>query len=250
MVSFESALQSENVIVMIWTAVVVGGVHTALGPDHYVPFVMMARALKWSRARTLAVTVLCGVGHVTSAVIIGAALVTAGMAVREWEGSRWADFQAWSGTVSAWLLMGLGAAIFVHGMVRARRGVTHSHQHVHEHGGHHAHPHAHQEDHLHPHQTEGGIRLTPWVLFTIFVLGPCEPLIPLLLAAWATAGAAGAVCVVGAFSVTTVLAMVALTAALLAGVNRIPLGKVERYSLAIAGMSLVLCGAAILCLDL
>ena len=46
------------------TGATVGILHTALGPDHYLPFALMARAGRWSRAKTLWVTLACGLGHV------------------------------------------------------------------------------------------------------------------------------------------------------------------------------------------
>ncbi|NIR37211.1 MAG: hypothetical protein GWN73_15615, partial [Actinobacteria bacterium] len=60
--------------VAVWSllaaAVGVAVTHTALGPDHYLPFVMLARARKWSWARTLTVTGICGLGHVASSVLL------------------------------------------------------------------------------------------------------------------------------------------------------------------------------------
>ncbi len=44
----------------------------------------------------------------------------------------------------------------------------------------HAHEHTHDGEHAHVHESESS-SITPWVLFVIFVLGPCEPLIPLLM---------------------------------------------------------------------
>ena len=45
--------------------------HTILGPDHYLPFIVMARARSWSMARTLLVTAVCGLGHVASSILLG-----------------------------------------------------------------------------------------------------------------------------------------------------------------------------------
>ena len=47
--------------------------HTVLGPDHYLPFLMLAHARRWSRAKTVAVTLACGVGHVGSSIVLGLA---------------------------------------------------------------------------------------------------------------------------------------------------------------------------------
>jgi len=250
MTSLSDALGSSDLLFMVWTAAALGAFHTVLGPDHYVPFVMMARAEKWSRLKTAVVTFLCGVGHVGGSIAIGAALVAAGAAVSGWESTSWAAFHEWRGPVAAWLLVGVGAAFFVYGMIRARRGVPHTHAHAHGSGGAHEHEHAHRDAHLHPHAEGRRRRLTPWVLFTIFIFGPCESLIPLMLAAWAVGGLGGTACVAAAFSVTTILSMMIIVAALLAGINRVPLGRLDRYSMAVAGLSLVLCGGAILFLGL
>ncbi|MBU1984854.1 hypothetical protein KJ815_10640, partial [bacterium] len=56
---------------LLGTAATLGFVHTLLGPDHYVPFIAMARARRWSQRRTMLITALCGIGHVSSSVIIG-----------------------------------------------------------------------------------------------------------------------------------------------------------------------------------
>ena len=66
-----------------------------------------------------------------------------------------------------------------------------------------------------------------------------------MLAGWATQGLIGAALIAAAFSLATVVTIVASVGVLLLGVNRIPLGRLERYSLAMAGSALVLCGVAI-----
>jgi ABC-type nickel/cobalt efflux system permease component RcnA len=246
MVDLQGALASGNIMLMAWVAAALGCIHTVLGPDHYVPFVMMAKAEKWSRTMTAVVTFLCGLGHVGSSVAIGAGLAAAGTAVAAWSGSRWEALQEWRGSLSAWLLIGAGAAFFVWGIVRAKRNRPHTHAHVHEDGTVHAHSHAHRDDHMHPHAIKDKDRsITPWVLFTIFIFGPCESLVPLMLAAWAAGGLGATVLVAAAFSITTVATIMAVVGVLLLGVSRIPLGKLDRYSLAAAGVALVLCGVAI-----
>ena len=60
-----------DVSILVATAFSIGFLHTLLGPDHYVPFVAMARCNRWSAAKTLVITSLCGIGHVLGSVIIG-----------------------------------------------------------------------------------------------------------------------------------------------------------------------------------
>lgn len=238
------ALESGSLIVLVWTAAALGFLHTILGPDHYVPFVAMAKAQAWSRLRTAVVTSLCGLGHVGSSVVIGGVLVAAGMAFTEWDGSGWAAMHESRGSIAAWLLMGVGAAVLLWGGFRILRGRTHTHAHPHEDGTVHTHPHGHAGEHMHVHDSRAR-RLTPWVLFAIFVFGPCESLIPLMLAGWAAGGLGGTVLVALTFSAATVLTILGTVAVLMAGISRIPLGHLERWSTAVAGVSLILCGAAI-----
>jgi nickel/cobalt transporter (NicO) family protein len=249
MVDLNGALSSGNIVLMVWVAAALGVIHTVLGPDHYVPFVMMAKAEHWSPWKTALITFLCGLGHVGSSIAIGAGLAAGGTAVSSWGDSRWSAFQDWRGDLAAWLLIGAGAAFFVWGMIRAKRNKPHTHVHLHEDGAYHEHSHAHRDEHMHVHAVgEQHHSLTPWVLFTIFIFGPCESLVPLMLAAWSAPGGGGlsaVVLVAGAFSLATVATIMGVVGVLLMGVSRIPIGKFDRYSLAAAGVALALCGVAI-----
>jgi ABC-type nickel/cobalt efflux system permease component RcnA len=244
MADLDAALASGSLPLLLGTAVGLGFLHSVMGPDHYVPFVMMARAQDWSRSKTMMVTFLCGVGHVGSSAVIGAGLAVAGMALAGWQESRWAAWHESRGSLAAWILMGVGAAFMVWGTVRAARCRRHSHVHAHEDGTIHAHEHNHRGAHMHVHESR--VRsVTPWVLFAVFVLGPCESLIPLMLAAWAAAGLGGAVLVVTGFSVATILTIMGAVGLLLLGISRVPFGTLDRWATPVAGLSLVLCGAAI-----
>ena len=245
MAHLDGALASGSLPLLIGTAVALGVVHTVLGPDHYLPFVMLARAQKWSRLKTMIVTLLCGVGHVGSSAVIGVVLALVGTAAAGWSTSRWASWHDARGSVSAWLLIGLGAAFVIWGIVRAGRTHRHSHLHAHEDGTIHVHDHDHAGAHMHVHDSRVA-SVTPWVLFVIFVFGPCESLIPLMLAAWAIEGIGGTALVVVGFSLATVITILGAVGVLLLGISRVPFGALDRWSTALAGCSLLLCGAAIL----
>lgn len=246
MIDLETALSSGQLPILIWTAVALGVLHTLLGPDHYVPFAMLATAQQWSHRRTMTITLLCAVGHVVSSTVIGAALIFAGIALSAWPESRWAHWHEMRGEVATWLLMGVGVAFIAWGTKQALRGRAHSHRHIHSDGTVHDHEHDHHGRHVHVHARENRVRrITPWVLSGIFVFGPCESLIPLMLASWAACGLGGTILVAGSFCMATILAVVASVFALLVGISRLPLGALDKWSTCIAGLSLVLCGAAI-----
>jgi hypothetical protein len=56
---------------LVITAASLGFFHTLLGPDHYLPFIMMSWARGWSGLKTGLITFLCGLGHICSSVVLG-----------------------------------------------------------------------------------------------------------------------------------------------------------------------------------
>ncbi len=215
--------------------------HTILGPDHYLPFIVLARARSWSMTRTLVVTAACGLGHVASSILLGGIGVAFGVAVARIEG-----VEGGRGDLAAWALVAFGLAYAVWGLrkaLRRKRGIeTHHH-----HGDVHLHSHG---DTAHDHSRGMGSNLTFWALLLIFVLGPCEPLIPLFVlpASRGDWGLAAATAVV--FTLVTLITMVSLTAAALAGSRQLRLGPLERWSHALAGTVVAASGLAILFLGL
>ena len=222
------------------TAASIGFFHTIFGPDHYIPFIVMSRARKWSLAKTSIITFLCGLGHIMSSVVLGIVGVILGIAVMKLE-----TFEAVRGNLAGWALMAFGFAYFVWGLHMAIKNKLHRHLHVHDDSIDHTHPHAHTKEHAHVHVQEGKKNITPWILFTIFVLGPCEPLIPILMypaAKNSISGLVGVTLTFGAVTITTMLGIVMISAL---GINLLPLGRLQRYHHALAGATILLCGIAI-----
>ena len=58
-------------LILFGTAATVGLVHTVMGVDHSLPFVVLARAQRWSLRKLLLVTAACGAAHILSSVLIG-----------------------------------------------------------------------------------------------------------------------------------------------------------------------------------
>ena len=228
-----------SINILCVTAASIGLIHTALGPDHYLPFIMMGRARRWSLAKTAWITFLCGLGHVLSSVFLGLAGVLLGIQVMKLE-----VFEAFRGSIAAWLLIGFGFAYFLWGIRRAI--LNRPHRHVHSHGdtGKHEHEHTHTFDHAHVHD-EKKTNMTPWILFTIFVFGPCEPLIPLLMYPAAEQSVLGTILVAAVFSVVTIGTMLTIVLLSSWGVAFVKLGRMERYTHAVAGATICASGLVI-----
>jgi sulfite exporter TauE/SafE len=232
---------SQELVILTVTAASIGLVHTLLGPDHYLPFIVLSKARNWSVSRTAVVTLLCGIGHVGSSVLLGTIGIAFGVAV-----SRLELIESFRGDIAAWLLTAFGLVYLVWGVRRAFRNKAHSHIHAHAGGEIHTHDHTHEQAHLHPHDDVSTARtLTPWVLFTIFVFGPCEPLIPILMYPAAAESLFGVVVVASAFGITTIATMLTIVLMLSFGLQKLPTSGLERYSHALAGLAIFLCGVAI-----
>ena len=230
---------NSEIVLLCGAAASIGFIHTALGPDHYLPFIMMGRARRWSMTKTAWITFICGLGHVLSSVVLGLIGVLVGIQVMKLEA-----LEAFRGSIAAWLLIGFGFAYFVWGVRRAI--LNRPHQHIHSHGdtGKHEHEHTHTSEHVHVHD-EKKASVTPWILFTIFVFGPCEPLIPLLIYPAAESSVLGTVLVAAVFSVVTISTMLAVVMLSSWGVAFAKLGRLERYTHAAAGATICVSGLAI-----
>ncbi len=230
---------SNEVIILAGTAATIGFLHTVLGPDHYLPFIVLSKARQWSTLKTSVITFLCGLGHVLSSIILGFVGVALGVAVFKLEA-----IESFRGEIAAWLLLAFGFTYFIWGMHKAIRQRRHEHPHDHEGSEPHIHTHNHLSDHSHPHDMKVS-SLTPWVLFTIFVFGPCEPLIPLIMYPAAKNNMFSVAIVASIFGLTTIVTMLSIVLVSSYGLSKLPIRQLERYSHALAGLAILLSGGAI-----
>jgi nickel/cobalt exporter len=231
---------NREILLLAGTAAGVGFIHTVIGPDHYVPFIAMSRARNWPLPKTLFISFFSGLGHVLSSVILGFVGLAFGLAVSKLEHAESARASA-----ATWLLIGFGFAYFIWGLHRAIRNRPHRHVHVHGDGRLHEHEHGHEAEHVHVHDGRARANITPWILFTVFVFGPCEPLIPLVMYPAAKHNLAGVAFVTVAFGFTTILTMLSIIAAASWGFGFLSLGRLERYSHALAGAMILFSGLAV-----
>jgi len=87
-------------------------------------------------------------------------------------------------------------------------------------------------------------------LFTIFVLGPCEPLIPTLMYPAVNTSFSALFIVTAAFGLVTIATMTSIVFLTIFGLNKLNLKKIEPYSHALAGGTIFLSGVGIVFLGL
>lgn len=233
-----------SVLLLAGTAITIGFIHTLIGPDHYLPFIVMGEARDWTIRKTMLITFLCGLGHVLSSVVVGFIGIAAGLSLSKLE-----FFESFRGNIAAWLLIAFGLVYMLISLRALYRRKKHMHPHHHNDGIAHEHEHDHFSGHSHVHLTDRK-NMTPWILFLVFVLGPCEPLIPLVMYPAASNNISGVILVSLLFSVVTITTMMAVVLAFRLGLSRINLKPLERYVNVIAGATIALSGLAIQVLGL
>jgi len=239
-----------DVSILFLSALSIGFIHTIVGPDHYLPFILMAKARHWKIKKTMFITFLCGLGHVFGSVILGVLGIALGIALQKLE-----IIEGYRGDIASWMLIAFGLAYGVWGLRLGLRSVEHVHKHEHEHEHEqqliqdhdnsttHHHKHHHLGGHAHIHGNEKS--LTPWALFVIFVLGPCEPLIPLLMYPAAKGNWYDVVWVAAGFGGITILTMMGMVLILTKSVMQLKMQFWERYMHALAGFIIAMSGLAI-----
>ena len=238
-----------DTLILTATAFLVGIGHTLLGPDHYLPFVAMSEASNWTYRKTFTVTAICGAGHIAGSVILGSLGLAFGTIAMQVE-----FIEALRGDIAAWLLLGFGFAYLSWGVVRAYRNVPHTHLHRHADGTMHTHHHTHQGEHMHVHSTDDSsasktstFQGIPWILFVIFVLGPCEPLVPLLMSAAIVVTTVDRVFVVTsvviAFGMANIATMLFCVAVMKIGLRKVDFTDLSWFGPVLGGFAILVCGA-------
>lgn len=202
---------TESSSALIIATISVAVVHS-LAPDHWLPFVMIGKAQNWSKQKLAAITALSGVAHVGSSIILGSIGILLGIATIHLQG-----VEATRGYIAVFLLIGFGLAYALWGLKRS------------------------QNHHHHSFELSKKNVVTLWTLFAVFILGPCEPLIPLMFLATGY-GVIQIAIVTVVFSVTTLMMMVGQALLGFSGVQVIRHELAEKYSHAVAGLVIALTG--------
>ncbi len=216
-----------------WAAVSVAVLHTLAGPDHYLPFIAIAKSRGYSMGKTLLWTLLCGFGHVGSALLLAVGFVRFSHWLAQ-EQYEWLENNR--GDLAAYSLIGLGTAYILWSLrhrLQHRKGLAH----------HHAFGFGHAFSGQKP---NGKASVTVWVMFIIFVLGPCEALLPVLMSA-SVLGMSAVISATLLFSAATIGAMLFMVAAGMLGLRYVKVPFLQRYAHETAGFTILLCGLLILC---
>ncbi len=230
---------TSELLTLMLSTIAISFLHTATGPDHYLPFIVLSRAQKWSITKTIIITIACGFGHILSSVSIGLIGVVLG-----WQFSKLSWFEGHRGNIAAWCLLGFGVAYLLYGLWKANKNKPHKHFDVmgedvyvyeHCHG-----------DIVAP---KSRVKVTPLVLFAIFVMGPTEPLLPLLFYSGTQRSYLEVLVLITVFALCTVLTMLTMVLLGIYGYSFYDTEKLERYVHAIGGLVITICGTGMLFLD-
>ena len=219
--------------ILITTAITISCLHTITGPDHYLPFIALSKARKWSFAKTLFWTILCGCGHVWSSVLLGL-----GGAAIGWNISKISWLENIRGGIAGWLLLLFGFAYAIWGLWRVYKNKSHKHFDTYETG----------EIYVYEHKQGQAISLTerhkvtPWVMFIIFLLGPCEPMIPLLFFPAAQHSVSNMFLLIAVYTFFTLATMLAMVVFWYYSISFFKTEKLEKYLHPLSGLTLFICG--------
>lgn len=231
--------------ILLWGAASIAFLHTLIGVDHYLPFIVIGKARRWRTRKTLSFTALCGVGHVTGSVLLGLIGVALGLAVQKLE-----FVESVRGSVAAWGLIAFGLIYAGGSLLRNARGHRHAHVHSHADGTLHSHEHSHEKQHAHAHVAGDTQGLTKWTLFVLFVFGPCEALIPMFMVPAYEHNWSLVVSVAVVFSTVTIATMISAVAVGLYGFSFLPLRLIDRHANVLAGLAIAGSGLGIQLLGL
>lgn len=225
-----------EMMLLLMSAASLGVIHTLLGPDHYLPFIVLSKARKWTRPKTLWITFISGVGHVTGSVILGLIGIGMGLSLSKLEA-----FEASRGSLVGWMLIAFGILYTAYGIYRyIKRGA-----HVHLPAFLRPKSIRHADLHLDVKELEkeDAGRLTPWILFLIFVFGPCEVLIPMLIYPAANQSGLGVFLVALVFGIATVGTMMLVVFLGYQGLSLVRFKGREHQLHLFAGIVILLAGA-------
>jgi len=228
--------------ILLGTALSIALIHTLIGVDHYVPFIALSKANNWTIKKTILIVLLCGIGHVLGSVVLGFTGIALSAGI-----TSLVNIEDMRGTLATYLLIAFGFVYMVYGIRKAfknkeQRAENSDQEKV---------INGHLHDHIDVSANINNKRSKVfWGLFIFFVLGPCEPLIPILMYPAARMNIFTLVLVTVSFSVCTIAVMLLMTLLGIKGFRLLKLNKLDKYTHALAGGAVLLCGLFVLVLPI
>lgn len=230
---------NQTTTLLIMTAGATALFHTLI-PDHWLPFVLVARAQRWSLRKTFATTLISAVFHITLSLGLGVAALYVGKEFLVSVGERIEAFAGWT------------VAFF--GVVYTLYFLVGGGQHQHYFPGHGEH-HPVEDYHGDRGDTEGAgpsrphilnrhLGDRPWgalALAAVVGLNPCVLAIPVVFATIAE-GLWARLAVMTSFALTSVVVLVTASVAGYHGLRQVRLGFLNRYGEVVSGLLLTFIG--------
>lgn len=208
-----SDLQPTLLFSLLGGAFVTAFLHAAL-PTHWLPFVLVGRAQRWSLARVLGAVTAAGLAHIATTAAVGGLIVMAGLALEQW--------------ISGLLPHLAAVLLFLFGAFYLARATLLKVQPA---GG----P---DMDAPEPRVSDAAAF---WGLVAMLAVSPGEVLLPLYLAQ-ATEGVLVLALMTAAFLAGTVLGMAVFTVLANAGYSALRLERWARYESMVLGVALIAIG--------
>lgn len=229
-----------DLLLLIGTAITISLLHTVAGPDHYLPFIALSKAKGWSIKKTIFWTIVCGCGHVWSSIILG--LVGAAIG---WSLSKISWLEEVRGGLAAWAFLIFGIVYTSISLLKASSNKKHKHFDIQSDGSIYVYEHRADEA-VAPNERHS---VTPWVMFLIFLLGPCEPMIPLLYLPAAQSSFSAMFLLIAVYTIFTLLVMLLIVVLGYYGIGFLKTDKLQKHMHTIGGATIIVCGIGMVFLN-
>jgi len=191
---------------IIIAAIVLGATHS-IAPDHWAPFVAVSKAERWSLSKSIFVSLVGGLGHITTSILLGVGVILVGLSVSH-------HFENFENIFSGSLLLVFGLLYTIISM-----HTRHSHEHHQEH-------------------------ILSCSLVLIASVSPCVPFIPVMLASVPYGGITMVLTLIG-FILSTLFVIGTLVLLSLKSLEYFSPTTEKRLNV-VAGLVLVVIGAGVL----
>ena len=205
-------LEHDVMLSLLGGGFVAAFLHAAL-PTHWLPFVLVGRAQRWTLPKVLSTVATAGLAHIATTAVVGGLIVAAGLALDQW-------IEGLMPHLSAVLLFAFGGFYLIKAVVRrtaplAANGAT-----------------------LELSEPTVSHAAAFWGLVAMLAISPGEVLLPIYMSS-AQEGAGALALLTVAFAVGTILGMGVFTTLARAGASVLRLERWARYEGAVLGVALI-----------